>query len=315
MGCIEASVYNANPTGTILGGPYTSQSGCEEDCGLCCVWGCDVINTGNHIFGDGVYNIFSQTMFFTPAGCNTTILLDTDDYIGIYSNVSAFITKNNNYGGFVLKSGFPEDGNDYYIAQINYNKSWSDGGGGWSAQETAEVKETYYYECVSGMLIEKSGLNPPIDPLYLYDAYGDGSVSGLIGVDGSKIVQNEVIGDSYNYSYTSAQGGSVDSGYYYYTDSSILAGLLATGCPLSGYNPDDCFPMAGLSTAFDCNIPVPNDETDVVVYTCNDSVTKSGCLQGGQINTSGIALGIWFSGIDCTIANSGYSGCSGLVNL
>lgn len=50
-------------------------------------------------------------------------------------------------------------------------------------------------------------------------------------------------------------------------------------------------------------------------FTCNDTISKSGCISGGVLTPTGVPLGTWFTGLDCEIANSGYGGCSGLMNM
>lgn len=40
-----------------------------------------------------------------------------------------------------------------------------------------------------------------------------------------------------------------------------------------------------------------------LVYECNDTITQSGCLLGGVLNPSGVPLGIWHSGQNCTTFN------------
>jgi hypothetical protein len=47
--------------------------------------------------------------------------------------------------------------------------------------------------------------------------------------------------------------------------------------------------------------PLPNEAGEQnITYTCNDTITQSGCLQGGVFSPSGVPLGVWYSGQDCT---------------
>lgn len=57
------------------------------------------------------------------------------------------------------------------------------------------------------------------------------------------------------------------------------------------------------------------DQLPKVDFTCNDTISKSGCISGGVISPSGVAAGTWFAGLNCEVANSGYGGCSGLMQM
>lgn len=49
--------------------------------------------------------------------------------------------------------------------------------------------------------------------------------------------------------------------------------------------------------------PFPNEAGADVTYTCNDTITQSGCLQGGVLSPPGVPLGIWHSGHNCNTFN------------
>lgn len=329
MGCVEASSYTS---GTILGtytGPNAAEE-CEQDCGLCCEFGCAEPT------GFGSLNVFyDNEPYLTDATCSLSLLASniTSDCLAYGIGVGC-TTQSNDISVFNFNTGFPSSGIDNYLIAYEANKGYTDlcnfydfdSGSQICISEVYYAREIRYYECVSGILTDRT--SEAISTINIYAYIEDGSSNvGLIApgtfhsVNTTEdIVQtNSIIGTNVNYSGHYYSAAFVDSTGYYSIGSpptipcvEVPAPPTTSGqAPSTTVSPNNCPGWSGFADGvLGCNLFFPdNIET---IYTCNDSITKSGCLSGGPNDT---AIGLWFEGLNCSIAESGYGGCSGLANL
>jgi hypothetical protein len=309
MGCIEASGYT---TGTILG-VHTSLEDCEQQCGLCCVPLCSV--------GTSFVNIVLPEMSQPPSFCE--IVLNTR--IDTYTNAEA-------PGGispFPWKPGFPAQLSAYsYWRWVRSSWTLNTTGRYWDTDgQCPEIPGATYsppenppeewsgdvlsfghgkfkwalFACIDGILVditsdavdigafEVTSEAPEqfpcviIYPAYQYNLLEDDIATSQLAFTTPWTPPGE---DPEQWGCTSAnfKGGSMTlPGTYTYPD----------------YAPGG---LAGLTIQVPTERPpLPNEAGgQSITYTCNDTITQSGCLQGGVFSPSGVPLGVWYSGQDCT---------------
>jgi hypothetical protein len=288
MACIEASEYT---TGTILGVHSTLEE-CEEQCGVCCIPSCDntfpasfniQYATGSSGSGSTLCQSAGRierqvsTSPITPPFCDPiTSIPWKPGYPGILGSNYRFI--------FV--------GTEYYIGQegvlppgpcCSYLESENCTPGGSGDSRLYFYKEEFkqqLYSCISGVLV-----NITEEALDVENFKADLGGFGFPPIKWPiNALENEI---TYGFSRNTVSLARRDA---YCANEGVYPGnTIGAECwsasPHFGVQERPSLPEEGSASG--------------VIYTCNDTITQSGCLFGGVLNPSGTALGAWITGQTC----------------
>lgn len=356
MGCIEAVNYTG---GTILGvfagglGNFDPLNDCIQECGVCCKWDC-AAPTG---YGTtDLQALFEETydpLIYSAASCSLTLLASNISHTcDAWTGESGCVTGTplQKYDVYPFKEGYPTSGVDNYLIKYEATKGYGgesncgqdlNNGHLFCLEETYKDVEIRYYECISGVLTDKTS-----DAIETFDlvVFCSGSDTGCImsseRLTNVEVQSNPTVGTNVNYSYHTywAEVATESSGWWNVNSPATFpcAGLSgppgSTSPPGSTAGPmslDEEFRILDstppgsttpVATGNDCPVfrsfpdgiddcprtfPTGTDTT----YTCDEIITKSGCELGGANNS---AIGVWISGQDCTTLNA-LGGCSGVV--
>jgi hypothetical protein len=191
----------------------------------------------------------------------------------------------------------------------------TDGNGAVYFSRTA--RKVKYFQCVDGILIDQTSeafSNGSNNKTISYNDYPYGAAGG-----NPDIVVNVGTLVEYDYTVTTVIGQC-----FLAAEEGDTEGLTLDPCCTSygGSEPCNAPPGYGQYSSFSStfvneskfgefsfleNLPtypsIADSETQgatTLIYECNDTITQSGCLLGGVLNPSGVPLGIWQSGQNCT---------------
>lgn len=333
MGCIEASEYT---TGTVLG-VHSSLEDCEQQCGVCCIPTCEAGWPSN--FSEMVESSQDENGQFPQSQCNyliersltvatnppfpSTFVAWKPGFPAALSNYSSYrwITTTSRiiesvdpysistYAGCVLETGVsvsspvPFQSQGLYDVVDILSISW--------------VKtQTKLFVCSSGNILDitEDAMDTASMTFQdcLYPFVYECETKNRLNYELSSNITSEIVIDGY---ITDPSVGFNEAAFFAYIENG------GSFYPCHGsFCQDDCENAEGVGNCYFFGglfmgpslklketdktkpslLPFPNEEGADIVYTCNDTITQSGCLQGGVLNPSGVQLGVWHSGQNCT---------------
>lgn len=168
-----------------------------------------------------------------------------------------------------------------------------------------------YFQCEDGILIDKTS-----------EAFSDASADYIVTRYQHNGPVNVTVGTKVDFEYTylsaaspcnyAVDAGNLDPECCYGTSTNYncdlcpdyCAGDYVSSSKINEDGPlDDYIGFLKDIPSYPSISEAGTEGATTLVYECNDTITQSGCLLGGVLNPSGVPLGIWQSGQNCTTFN------------
>lgn len=306
MGCIDARNYES---GMVILGSYSGGvnpfGDCEEDCGICCIPQCGGFLTCANYDLDQMEYYDTVTCsesaqglsitYYAPLLINppTTFPNTTGPPSPETSPLPLFLSREENGffsvtiepGGYNFNNGFPSSIRTWFIAvwEVSFYEVDNSRFNIIEVVKAGAKRQIKYYECMDdGSLIDKTADALVADNILISSVATAYTCDTITNYDGSA-------GTTIDWAWTADISYTADS-------ASCSEVVYSNTSPPISRIPDPVW---------------PDTLSEIVSYTCSDETGKSGC----QLAEDNNALGTWFAGLTCEIAESGYGGCSGLINL